>query len=219
MHVEAFLFPLFLLMVQQHSPAPTALELNRAGVLKMNQHLYKEAAALFRGAVAADPDFDLARTNLGIALLYDLAPDSAIPVFREALSRDDRNTAAHFCLGLLMKGKGEGAEALEQFQRVAELDPNCASAHYNLGLLYARRRQIEPAERALRRCLELDPAHVPALYNLGMLLNQGGHAAEGKILLERFRSARRNLQPSSGMGGGGMEYGEMGKYAVARDTN
>ncbi len=211
---------LLLLLIQAtaHSPFPAAVALNRAGVLKMNQHLFREAAAVFREALAADPDFDLARTNLGIALLYGLSPADAESVLRGELTRNERNAAAQYCLGLVLKGKGASAEALECFRRVIELDPECSAGYYHIGVLNVRERRLEPAELALRRCLELEPSHAGALYNLGMLLIQSGRADEGNAVMERFRAVRGNARPpASGMGGGGMEYGELGKYAVARD--
>jgi tetratricopeptide (TPR) repeat protein len=214
--IGAILLHLALLAVPQHPPVPAAVELNRAGVLKINQHLFREAAALFKDALAADPDFNLARVNQGIALMFDMTPEPAIALLREALSRDEEDAAAHFCLGLILKARGESDEAIAHFQRVLKIDPGCSFAHYNLGVLYVRRRQLEPAEKSLRACLELDPVHAPALYNLGLLLTQNGRRAEGKELIERSQAVRRRTS-SSGMGSGALEYGEMGKYTIARD--
>jgi Flp pilus assembly protein TadD len=217
MILQAALLNLTLLLLPQHVPSPAAVELNRAGVIRMNRRLFREAAEDFGRAVAADPAFNLARVNQGIALMFDMSTEPASAAFREALIRDEECLTAHFCLGLILKSRGEGDAAVSHFQRVVRADPGCAFAHYNLGVLFARRREPQAAESELRRCLDIDPRHAPALYNLGLLLIQNGRGSEGKELIERSQKVKRPSEPSSGMGSGAMQYGEMGKYTIARD--
>jgi len=111
---------------------------NRAGVDLMNRFLYREAAEEFRKALAEDPNFNLARINLGIALYYDAELDAARQVFEEALARDPANPYANYSLGLVLKHKGLTDEAEACFRRVADADPKCAAAFYNLGAVHAR---------------------------------------------------------------------------------
>src|SRR5512136_3059137 len=93
---------------------------NSIGVEQMSRFLYSEAADEFRNALAEDPNYNLARINLGIALYYDAEFDAAQQVFEEALARDPANPYANYSLGLVLKHKGltDGAEV--RFKRVVD---------------------------------------------------------------------------------------------------
>jgi Flp pilus assembly protein TadD len=199
-----------------HAPAKVAIDRNNAGVTFMQKDLFKEAALAFREALTADPSFNLARINLGIALFYDQDLDGALQILSEAATGEPRNPYIIFTGALACKNKEEREKAIERFTRVTELDPKCSASYYNLGILYARQGREKEAETALRRVLELDPAHTGALYNLGGLLVKTGRAEEGKRLLETFRQHQESSVPKSGMGSG-TGYGEMGKYAIAQE--
>ncbi len=195
----------------------SAAELNNEGVLCMSRFLYREAAEEFRKALAEDPNYNLARINLGIALYYDAEFDVARQVFEEALARDPSNPYANYSLGLVLKHKGLMDEAEVRFKRVADVDPECAAAFYNLGVVHARQDKPEQAEADLRHALELDPRNAAALYNLGSLLVKLGRAQEGREFLEKFRALPSGTEISTGMGSG-PQYGKAGKYALTRDS-
>jgi len=59
----------------------------------------------YREALRIDPDFVLARTNLGRALANKGDFDAAIKEVQTALSIDSTNFEAHRLLGLLLKQK------------------------------------------------------------------------------------------------------------------
>ncbi len=189
---------------------------NITGVAFIRQKLFKEAVASFREALATDPSFRLARVNLGIALFYDQDLDGALQILARAEAEEPDNPYILFTLGLVHKNKGESDRAVDRFDRVIQIDPKCSASHYNLGVLYGRQGKEKEAEAALRRALELDPNQAGALYSLGNLLVKTGHREEGNRLLERFRSLRQKSTPQSGMGSG-VGYGDLGKYALARE--
>jgi len=190
---------------------------NSLGVNLMNRFLYREAAEEFRKALAEDPNCNLARINLGIALYYDAELDAARQVFEEALARDPANPYANYSLGLVLKHKGLTDEAEACFKRVADADPKCAAAFYNLGAVHARQGRPKEAEADLRHALELDPENAAALYNLGSLLVKLGRAREGHEYLDKFRALPPDAGITSGMGSG-PQYGKAGKYALARES-
>jgi Tfp pilus assembly protein PilF len=196
--------------------AESAVELNNLGVGFMNQYAFKEAAAAFRKALAADSGFNLARINLGIALFYDQDLDGSLAAIREAEKTDPANAYINYMLGLLYKNRGESEKALSSFIKVRQADESCASNHYNIGLLLSRLRKDKEAEAELRRALDLDPNHISAMYNLGGLLIKTGRTEEGNRILDQFRSLSQLGGASSGMGSGS-QYGEMGEYAMAMD--
>ena len=190
---------------------------NSTGVELMRRFLYREAAEEFRKALTEDPNYNLARINLGIALYYDAELDAARQVFEEALAREPANPYANYSLGLVLKHKGLTDEAETRFKRVAEVDPKCAAAFYNLGVIHARQGRSKEAEADLRHALELDPQNAAALYNLGSLLVKLGRPQEGHEYLDRFRALPPGAEITSGMGSG-PQYGKAGKYALAKDS-
>ncbi|MFH1574489.1 MAG: FG-GAP-like repeat-containing protein, partial [Acidobacteriota bacterium] len=198
------------------TPTAAAVEQNNIGVGYMNQYEYKQAAAVFRKALAEAPDFTLARVNLGIALFYAHSLGEANTVFAEVLSRDEGNPHAHYTLGLSLKTQGLSEEAAGHFRRAAQLDPGDAESHYNLGLLYTRMRKYPEAESALRQALALEPMSPSVMYNLGTLLLKTGRTEEGRVMLEKFRPLQQVGNQRSEMTLG-TQYGEMGKYALALD--
>jgi len=132
--------------VSTRLPAKAAIEQNNVGVGYMNQYAFKEAAAAFRKALAADPAFNLARVNLGIALFYDQQMDESRTVLLAAEKGEPTNPYVHFVLGLIYRNRGENSQAEKEFTAVAQVDESCSANHYNLGLLYARERKDKEAE-------------------------------------------------------------------------
>jgi len=200
----------------QRAPGKDAIEQNNVGVGYMNQYLYKQAASCFEKALSIDPRFNLARINFGIALFYDGQLERAAEVLRQALTRDPKDPHANFCLGMTLKDLGELEPAEPFFRRVLESDPDSSPAWYNLGIVYSRRQKSSEAETAWRRALELDPQNTSAMYNLGNLFLKTGRPEEGKEMLERFRKSQKGGS-ESGSTGAGMQYGEMGEYALVQD--
>jgi len=197
-------------------PPVEAVRLNNLGVGSMNRYDYKDAVEFFRKALTLDPGFEPARVNLGIALFYAQNLDEAGAVLREALAADAKNLFARYTLGLLLKTQGRTEEAAREFALVAEADPDDAECWYNLGILYARLGRNDQAEAAFRRALALQPTNTSAMYNLGMLLLKLGRTEESKTILERFRPLQQVGTERSDLALG-IQYGEMGKYALTLD--
>jgi len=182
----------------------------------MKEGLFKEAAAAFRGSLRTDPTFNLARINLGIALFYDQDLVGASRALSEAETGEPENPYILFTLGLVCRRKEENSRAAELFAQVVRIDPKCSASHYNLGVILARQGKTGEAEAALKCALELDPNQIGAIYSLGSLLVKTGRAEEGYRMLDRYRSLQERIPAQAGMGSGS-HYGEMGKYAIAKE--
>ena len=67
----ALVCTIFLALLAANGPSPNpqeAARLNNIGVAYMNQQLFEKALKAFEQAAAADPKFQIAQTNRGIAL-------------------------------------------------------------------------------------------------------------------------------------------------------
>jgi len=126
----------------------------------------KKSIALYRQALAADPQNALAQA--GIADAYSslsdwyMAPRAAIPEAKasamRALALDGSLWAAHSAMCLILtiyEWDWSGAE--RECRRAIELNPNAADAHHNYAMLLEYVGRAPEAAAELRRAEELDP--------------------------------------------------------------
>jgi TolB-like protein/tetratricopeptide (TPR) repeat protein len=152
----------------------SALDCFQRGMWRLNKtnwHLeggtrddYHEALALFRKAIALDPDLPLGYVGLARVLyggaIYgwtegprdDLA--ASRDAARTAIGLDPRDALAHFAAAGASLYLGEHAAALDEARRTIALNSNFGFGHFRLGqvLLYGGRpaEAIAPFERSLR---------------------------------------------------------------------
>jgi tetratricopeptide (TPR) repeat protein len=151
----------------------------------------EDALVEYRRALALQPAYPNALTNLGVLLAAKDDHDQAVELYREALALDPDLPGAHTNLGIELAARGQEAEAIAQFHRALELDPRDATAHFNLGTALALSRQSDEAIRHFREAIRLDPANARAHNNLGILLASAGRLKEA---IAEFQTALR-LRP------------------------
>ena len=136
-----------------------------------------------RKAVALDPNYGRAYTNLGAALAKSGDFAEAVDVFEKALALEPNSLAAHMNLGLALREKGDLEAALEHLRRVASGDPDNAGVHYELGQTLRQSGDLAGAVAAFEKALEIEPE-----LREGLLRARGGaETAE--------RAARKPLVP------------------------
>jgi hypothetical protein len=184
---------------------------NNRGIGFMEQYHFQEAQAAFEEVVRLAPDWLPGRINLGIALMNQggFQPPSlqqALDTFTEILVRDTDNLPAHYCLGILSRHLRDPRPAIDHFVAVLRGDPGDASSWYFLGSLL----DADPPrqEECYKKALELQPAMACSAYALGVRLHLQGR--DGRALLEQFM---RLDDTGTSYLGGGLRYGEMGRYA------
>src|ERR1700756_256917 len=96
---------------------------NTLGVAYMNQQKFAEAQKYFEKALAADPNFAIARINLGISLLSQQKLEPARAALVETVRQGTDDPYAWYNLGLVYKDVGEPEKAIEAFKRVTQLSP------------------------------------------------------------------------------------------------
>ena len=112
-------------------------------------HLYKltrehneEAKALFRQAIALDPEFCSGHSGLGYAHLLDAifefvnSSDKSIELsfdsIMAATTLDDRDAMAHYVMSRLHMLRGDQTSALAEAKQAIEINPNLALGHFGL---------------------------------------------------------------------------------------
>lgn len=117
----------------------------------------KEADALFRQAIAADPTVAAAYLGLGVTMQNggDLA--GAVGQYRLALEQDPENVEAMADLGQALDRQGESEEAITVLQEALRLAPGHPGASLNLGAARLARGEGEQALGVADQALALLP--------------------------------------------------------------
>lgn len=158
-----------------------------------------EAEPYYRQAVALDPDFAEAWTNLGLCALAARRTDEALDCQRQALLLAPDNVDALNNLGMAHYANGHIAEAENSFRAALRLNPNDANATLNLGS--ARQLQHRPAEAEalFRHALDLgvNPGRGHGNLALALLEQARPEAAEAEcraaLAKADFPEVRANL--------------------------
>ena len=89
----------------------------------------------YRNAIAADPAYGPAYTNLGRMLHQQGRLREAESIYRLGLARCGPDSVSLFNLGVLLEDSNRSAEAAGLYRKALEASPEMADAHYNLALL------------------------------------------------------------------------------------
>jgi tetratricopeptide (TPR) repeat protein len=89
----------------------------------------------YRHAIAADPTYGPAYTNLGRMLHQQGRLREAESTYRLGLARCGPDSVSLFNLGVLLEDSNRSAEAAGLYRKALEASPEMADAHYNLALL------------------------------------------------------------------------------------
>jgi len=159
---------------------------NNLGQNLVLQNRLEEAAAEFRRAVALDPQSDIARNNLGIALAAD--PRQAVAQWKTQNSP----AAAHNNLAAVLIERGSYREARQELARALGYDPQYQPALRNL-LLVAELDGEAPTVRTESSKPSLGKRFVTALARLA-----GAPAAQEPAKApETKETASRENQPAA----------------------
>lgn len=158
------------------------------GMVREEQGRAEEALALYREALANEPESGLAARLAG-EVLVDLGRLAEAEVMLESAGEKKvlKNAASFRSLAGLRLKRGDLAGAklallggLEKFPReVGVLLDLAALAHGPMA-------EPEEAKQWYRRLLETDPKHADAMQGLGVVLLETGEVAAGRKLLERL---------------------------------
>jgi len=144
-----------------------------AGTARAQVGYWKDSETLWRRAVDAVHNNDLAHANLGLVLAAAGRPDEALSHFSEAVrivETPDARTGTgrgtpppeyaallHRQLGLLLGRQERWKEASLHLREVARLRPDVADAHYALAQALAPGGQLDEAIRESREAIRLEP--------------------------------------------------------------
>ena len=145
--------------------------------------LYGEAEAAFRRAIAADPGFAPAWTDLANlqAKLGQLA--GAEVGYMKAIAADSAYVRAYHNLSVVYADQFRFREAIELLQAARRRRPDYAPVLETMGLFYGRLGANDKAETALESALVADSSRVKARRRLGRLYTERRRYVEAEQLL------------------------------------
>ena len=162
------------------------------------------AEALYRQAIAAEPESVEALLNLG-ALLASRSDGGgeALELFRRATTADPGSASAHYNLGLELLRRGEAQGGERALQESLELRPGDASALEALGRSQAARRDFEAAAATYRTLAREAPDRADVRFGLALSLTLGGRCADARPVLDeavdRFGSSDPACEALTGL--------------------
>jgi tetratricopeptide (TPR) repeat protein len=171
-----------------------------------------EAIALYRAALARDPNDALTLSNLGTALVAHGQLEEAIAQYRRALDLAPNDADNHYNLANALMAQGKLVDAAGQLREALRIEPGLVEAHLNLGNALTALGQSEEAADHYHRAIELKPDGVQAINNLGLLLAAQGELTEAIPLFRRaltidpdFADAHMNLASALDQSGASAE--------------
>lgn len=123
----------------------------------------ERAAALYREAVAAQPDNAMMNFKLSAALdkLGDRAGE--IEALKKTVQIDPTMAIAHYQLGYLASVRGDFLSAEEQYRDAAHAAPDYVQAWIGLAATLATESRFTEAQQAVETALKIDPTNTNAL--------------------------------------------------------
>ena len=116
------------------------------------------AVALYKEAIARDPDKPEIRSDLAAVLSRSGRDSEALAEYREALRIDPNQYEAQMNFGALLSRLGLNDEAIAQFERAAQQRPESPEPHVYLALVYARTNRRAEAIREASTAAQINPA-------------------------------------------------------------
>ena len=171
---------------------------------------------LYRNTLAAQPDAQMIRTNLGVLEWYGGNAAAAEREWTAALVGPHAPFAATLNdLGMARLEQQRYDEAIGYFQRALGVNSLFMDPHKNLGTIYAKQGRLEDADREYRRAVELVPLSTDAhnTYGRFLLENMRMGEAEGQFALSA--QVDDNEEADENLGGILMKRNEFGEAANA----
>ena len=136
---------------------------NLVGNIHINGQDFPAAIAEYQAALAIDPDFLAARTNLGDALRLSGDRDGARAAYREAQRRDKDDIHAYEGMADLLAEEGKPQEAVAQLQLAADAAPLDPRFYAKAGAVQFKAGDLAASKTLLHKALEIDPGYTEAL--------------------------------------------------------
>jgi len=160
------------------------LPLSNLGVTYAELEESDTAESYFRQAIASDPSFVPAISNLTTILLNNNELDAAHTLVQDMLSLKPRWAIVQHNAALLYQEMGDFLQAEEHFRRGLELHPSDEGLLSSYGIFLVNQELPAEAEPILRNALQKDPMREDVAQSLATALIMQGRDNEAAELVE-----------------------------------
>lgn len=133
-----------------------------------NGHL-EEAKTCYRRAIALDPNYAKAHSNLGFILMEQGSYADAEHCLKTALAIDPYIADVYYMLATIYQTQGKLKDTIYHFRKALELDPDLAFAYRDLCYLLFQQGKIEDAKEVIAKGIAHNPDIPDYHYYLGNL--------------------------------------------------
>jgi putative PEP-CTERM system TPR-repeat lipoprotein len=140
---------------------------NLEGVVELAKGERAGARAAFAKAVALQPNFFPAITNLARLDMQDHQPEAAKKHFLALLEKDQKNFGAMAGLADIALAQGKPDEATSWLEKASNLNPDAVAPALRLGGLYLHTKQAQKAVTLARKFQTANPTNADLLDLLG----------------------------------------------------
>lgn len=188
-------------LIRQHHPDAKWAH-NLIGNLHSNAEDYNRAISEYRAAIAIDPNFVIARINLGRALRQSGALEAAQQDYDALATAFPDNAGVVEGQAELLQARGDSDGAIALMQKAFGLDPTSPKYFARIGEIEQERGKSDEAVAWFKRSLEIDPAFPLAIEPLFIALASRGDLAGAEALMgaaARYQPMDANSQSLHGM--------------------
>lgn len=170
-----------------YKPLPDAEREYQAALKDIEKQRLMSAEERLRKAIALDPRFSLAMSDLGAVLMNLRRYLEAEQVLQEALKQDPKFVLALLNMGIALNRQQKFDRAVSYLQEALRLQPGLVAAHLHLGIALVESDQLALAERELLRAARTEgEERVAGHLYLGKLYARTGEFNKGITALETY---------------------------------
>ncbi len=145
-------------------PAPVAsaeesVAFKQQGDVHLRNGELEDAKAYYQRAIALDPDYAKAHSNLGFVLKEQSHYADAEHSLKTALAIDPNIADAYYMLGTIYQNQGKLEDAIHHFRQALELDQDHVFAYRDLCYVLFQHGKIEEAKEVITRGI----SHIPGI--------------------------------------------------------
>jgi protein O-GlcNAc transferase len=182
----------------------------------VNAGKLKEAEALARQLIAADPKSSFGWKSLGVVQKKNQLHESALASMVQACLLDPNDSEIHLNKGIIQKELNQFPEALDSLSKALKIKPNYAEAYNAIGNLYEQYSQYELSIEAYKKYLDIRPDCFLGFNNLGKVLTDHASFEEAEYCL--LLSVIKNPQHPETHNNLGVLYEATGKQSDAEQS-
>ena len=129
----------------------------------------QEMITLLRKAIAINPDYPEAYSNLGLALQAQDDLEAAIASYEKAIAINPNYPEVYSNLGVALMEQGDLQGAIASYEKAVATNPNYPEAYSNLGLALQAQGDLEAAIASHEKAIAINPSDPVAYINLSLV--------------------------------------------------